>query len=69
MRPTFNVTEFQGVVNVQMNDSMRDLLIEVLDDIMNDDAEIELRAFRNALCHPRGKLPASVRNRRPEFAG
>ncbi len=55
MRPTFNVTEFQEVVNVQMNDSMRELLASFIDDVDSDDGlEIEIKAFRNALLHPQG---------------
>jgi hypothetical protein len=52
VRPTFNVTEFQDIVSVQMNDAMRHLLINFIDDI--DDTEIEIRAFRNALQDPQG---------------
>jgi len=55
VRPTFNVTEFQEVVNVQMNDSMRELLASFIDDVDCDDGlEIEIKAFRNALLHPQG---------------
>lgn len=55
MRPTFNVTEFQEVVNVQMNDSMRELIASFIDDVDSEDGlEIELKAFRNALLYPQG---------------
>ena len=55
MRPTFNVTEFQDVVNIQMNDSMRMLITNFIDEVDNDDGlEIELKAFRNALLDPQG---------------
>jgi len=55
VRPTFNVTEFQEVVNVQMNDSMRELLASFIDDVDSEDPlEIEIKAFRNALLHPQG---------------
>lgn len=64
MRPTFNVTEFQEVVNVQMNDSMRDLLIRLLDDF--DELEVELKAFRNALGDPRGRKTAPRRRFRSD---
>lgn len=55
MRPTFNVTEFQDVINVQMNDAMRMLLISFVDE-MEEEVEIELRALRNALSNPQGAL-------------
>jgi hypothetical protein len=53
MRPTFNVTEFHDVVNVQMNKPMRDLIISLISDC-EDDIEPELRAFRRALSDPQG---------------
>lgn len=55
MRPTFNVTDFQDVINVQMNDPMRHLLIDFIDEVEGD-LEIELRALRNALSDPHGAL-------------
>lgn len=69
-RPTFNVTDFQDVINVQMNDSMRHLLITFIDEVEGDEIEIELRALRNALSDPQGALErklhgkAGNRNRR-----
>lgn len=54
MRPTFNVTEFQEVVHVQMNRAMRDLLVDLIDDFDNDNLEPELRALRKALQDPQG---------------
>jgi hypothetical protein len=64
VRPTFNVTEFQEVVNVQMNDSMRELLASFIDDVDSEDGiEIELKAFRNALLYPQGKNPNRQFNR------
>ena len=56
MRPTFNVTDFQDVINVQMNNSMRHLLINFIDEVEGDETEVELRALRNALEDPQGAL-------------
>ena len=56
VRPTFNVTDFQDVINVQMNDPMRHLLINFIDEVEGDELEIELRALRNALSDPQGAL-------------
>lgn len=72
MRPTFNVTDFQDIINVQMNDPMRRLLIEFIDEVDGSDLEIELRAFRNALSdpqgmkHKKGKSQNGSRRRRPQ---
>lgn len=55
-RPTFNVTEFQDVINVQMNDAMRHMLIEFINEVEQNELEPELRAFRNALRDPEGAL-------------
>lgn len=54
VRPTFNVTDFQDVINVQMNEPMRRLLIDFIDEVEANELEIELRAFRNALYDPQG---------------
>jgi hypothetical protein len=53
-KPTFNVTNFQDVINVQMNDSMRQLLIELIDEFETNELEAECMAFRNALNNPQG---------------
>ena len=63
MRPTFNVTEFQDVINVQMNDAMRSLLISFIDEVEGDEVEIELRALRNALSNPQGALERKLHGR------
>lgn len=66
-RPTFNVTEFQDVIHVQMNHAMRRLLIDFITEVDPQDLEAELRAFRNALRDPDGalerKLQSSPRRR------
>lgn len=54
MRPTFNVTEFQDVVHVQMNKAMRNLITELIEDCEGDNLEPELRALRRALLDPHG---------------
>jgi hypothetical protein len=54
MRPTFNVTEFQEVIHVQMNRSMRSLIVELIEDCEGDNLEPELRALRRALVDPHG---------------
>lgn len=56
MRPTFNVTDFQGVINVQMNDAMRNLLVSFINDVDDPNLEIEIKALRNALIDPKGQL-------------
>lgn len=61
-RPTFNVTEFQDVVNVQMNDAMRILLIDFINEVEQSDLEAELRAFRNALRDPDGALERKLKS-------
>jgi hypothetical protein len=61
-RPTFNVTEFQDVVNVQMNDAMRHLLVEFISEVEQHELEPELRAFRNALRDPEGALERKLRS-------
>lgn len=61
-RPTFNVTEFQDVVNVQMNDAMRHMLIEFINEVDQNELEAELRAFRNALRDPEGALERKFRS-------
>lgn len=68
-RPTFNVTEFQDVVNVQMNDAMRHLLIDFINEVDQNELEPELRAFRNALRDPDGALERKLRrNYRDDYA-
>lgn len=50
--PKFNVEEpFMGVTNVQMNDHMRDLLCQLINEV--DNVERELFAFARALQDPR----------------
>lgn len=61
-RPTFNVTEFQDVVNVQMNDAMRHLLIDFVNEVDQNELEAELRAFRNALRDPEGALERKLKS-------
>jgi len=61
-RPTFNVTEFQDVVNVQMNDAMRHMLIEFISEVEPNELEAELRAFRNALRDPEGALERKLKS-------
>jgi hypothetical protein len=49
--PKFNVVEpFQGVVIVQMNDEMGQLLSDFINDV--EDVEREIRAFSKALQDP-----------------
>jgi len=62
MRPMFNVTEFQYTINVQMNDAMRALLIDFINDVEQNDLEAELRAFRNALNDPDGALERKLKS-------
>lgn len=72
MRPTFNVTDFQSIINVQMNDPMRRLLIGFIDEVDDHELEVELRAFRNALSDPqgsnykKGRSQNGSRHRRPQ---
>lgn len=54
VRPTFNVTDFQNTISIQMNEPMRRLLIEFIGEVDDQELEIELRAFRNALSEPKG---------------
>lgn len=61
-RPTFNVTEFQDVINVQMNDAMRHLLIDFVNEVEQNELEAELRAFRNALRDPEGALERKLKS-------
>ena len=70
MRPRFNVTDFQDVINVQMNNQMRRLLIQFIGEVEDDDLEVELRAFKNALSDPQGSLykKTGTRRRRPQQA-
>jgi len=60
-RPTFNVTEFQEVVHVQMNDAMRHLLVTFISEVDQNGLEAELRALRNALRDPEGALERKLR--------
>ena len=69
-RPTFNVTEFQEVIHVQMNDAMRHLLVTFINEVDQTELEAELRAFRNALRDPEGALERKFRsstNRRKPY--
>jgi hypothetical protein len=54
-KPTFNVSEpFMGVTNVQLNRTMVDLLINVLQDQQNTMLPKEVWAFVRALNDPAG---------------
>lgn len=73
MRPTFNVTEFQEVVHVQMNKAMSALLADLIADCEDESLEPELRALRRALADPRAaqmrRITNQSRNRSDDYKG
>ena len=62
MQPVFNVTKFQGVTNIQMNEPMAKALRNLINEVDLQPQERHLVALHAALCHPEG----SVRPERPE---
>jgi hypothetical protein len=49
--PKFNVSNFQGITNIQMNEPMRRLLVEFISEVEDDWQEMarEVHALRKAL--------------------
>jgi hypothetical protein len=56
MQPVFNVTKFQGVTNVQMNESMTDSLRRLISEVDIQSDEKHFYALRAALAHPEGSI-------------
>lgn len=63
-KPAFSVCEpFQGTLTVMLNKPMVQLLIKFIDDI-DDEVEVEIRAFMNALNAPHASRELWAQKRR-----